>query len=153
MLKKVLNSMNHSHIPLLKFYPEQRWPHRENGGYWGAKWEEGPGDQLTRADTASPGAGEETTAPLHHFTPLSSSSSFPHSLAGGLGTTNSLFTTERKKSALQGQSVMEGLPEQRGGMEAVTEALLFFSRWPNAGKEWGLVLHCSPSAPHPILPN
>lgn len=44
-VKKVLKSMNHSLIPLLKFHPEQACPHTDKGGHWEAKWDEGSGEQ------------------------------------------------------------------------------------------------------------
>lgn len=133
----MLNSRNHSHKPRVKFYPEQFWQ------------EQGPWDPLTKADPASPGVVRETADPLHHCSPFL----LPLLLAqlGGLGITKTLFRPE-KKITFADQSVTENVQEQTGE-ETVTEAPLFFSRWPNAGKEWSLVQH-SPlsSAPHPNLP-
>lgn len=65
--------MNRSLIPLLKFHPEQTWPHREKEGYWGLSETWALETRLTGVDPASPGAAGEMTAPFHH-SPLSPSS-------------------------------------------------------------------------------
>lgn len=69
--------MNHSLIPLLKFHPEQPWPHREKEGYWGAKWDEGSGDQAHQSRPCQSRVRQKTPAPQ----PPSVLPSSHHSLA------------------------------------------------------------------------
>jgi len=137
--------MNHSLIPQLKFHPEQHWPHREKEGYWGLTETRALETRLTRVDPASHGAVGEMTALFHHDSPLTPLPPFLLSLTGELGTT--IHCLQQKMSACSQRSVMRGLTEPRG-VEMVNDALSFFSLWPNAGKEWGLMLDCSPLQPH-----
>lgn len=130
--------MNHSLIPLLKFHPEQSWPHREKEGYWGAKWDEGPGDQARQSRPCqSRGSQNNDSPPSSFLLPLFP---FPRSSTEGLGTTNSLCMTE--KSACSERSAMEGPPQCRG-LKVMTDTLAFCSLWPNAGKESSLLLDFS----------
>lgn len=142
--------MNHSLIPLLKFHPEQPWPHREKEGYWGAKWDEGSGDRAHQSRPCQPRVSLRNDSPPLSFLPSLPSSL--HSPAGGLGTTNSLFTTEKNLHAQNDQS-WRGYQSAGVWRWWLTPSPLF-SLWPNAGKGWGLVLDCSPLfSPTPKSPH
>lgn len=122
-----------------------------------------PGEILSRAVLARAGplrpsdqsrpcqswGSERNGRPPSSLLPFPSPPSF--SSVRGTGYHKNIVQT-REKITFADQSVTENVQEQTGE-ETVTEAPLFFSRWPNAGKEWSLVQH-SPlsSAPHPNLP-
>lgn len=119
MFKKVLNSMNHSLIPLLKFHPEQLWPHRERKrDIEGLSETRALETRLTGVDPASPGPAKDTTAPLYHSSPLSTARLEDLVLQ--------IQCSLQKKSACSERSVMEGLPEHTGGFEVVADALPLF---------------------------
>lgn len=146
--------MNHSLIPLLKFHPVQPWPHREKEGYWGAKWDKGPRDRAHQSIPCQSRFSRRNDSP-----PLSFLPSYPSPLTPPLFTASledlviQIQCSRQKKSACSERSIMEGLPERRG-LEVVTDALPFFSLWPNAGKGWGLALDCSPLfSPTPKSPH
>ncbi len=68
MLKKVLNSVNHSLIVLLKFHPEQQpGPTERKRDIEGLSETRTLETGLTGRDPASPGSAGETTVPLSSF--------------------------------------------------------------------------------------
>lgn len=138
--------MNHSLIPLLKFHPEQPWPHREKEGYWGAKWDEDSGDRARWSKLGQSRVSRRINSPPLIIPFLSSQSALER------GTTTSSLTTEKNLPA-QNDHLWSGCQSTGGWRWRLTPSLLF-SLWPNAGKGWGLVLDCSPLfSPTPKSPH
>lgn len=133
--------MNHSLIPLLKFHPEQPWPHREKEGYWRAKWDEGSGDQAHQSRPCQSRVRQKTPTP---HSPIS-----PPLLSSQLGL---VLQIHRSWQKTQNDQSWRGYQSAGGWRWWLTPSPLF-SLWPNAGKGWGSgKTALLSSAPHPNLP-
>lgn len=133
--------MKHSLIPLLKFHPEQACPHTEKGGYWEAKWDEGSGEQ---AQTLPIKGQQKKQQHSFHY-------SLPSFSRPDWRTRNEKFIVYDWK-IYRLRTIGCGY-QTAGGRRWTLMPSTHFTLWPDAGKEWGLLLDFSPLfSPRPKRP-